>query len=78
MNPIQFKKISKEHFYSEIHRLSKIHFRHMVDLFGLVRPDLDEKEREEFCDVLDSIAHELGYIEKISLPYRPIGEKNEY
>lgn len=77
MNPIEFKKISKEHFYTEIHRALTDNFRRIYRLYALVQPDLDEVERKKLFPVFDQLVELSKTVELISLPYRPIGEKNE-
>lgn len=77
MTPIEFKKISKEHFYNEFHRSFQDHFRRLIRLYYLVRDDLDDTEKQKFFSVLDEVTTVAKTVDLITLPYRPIGEKNE-
>lgn len=77
MNPIEFKKISKEHFYNELYRYTRDHYRNLFRLYSNVAPDLDEPERAKLFLLFDDIVEQLEQIDLITLPYRPIGEQNE-
>lgn len=74
MNPIEFKKISKEHFYNELYRYTRDHYRNLFRLYNLVAPDLDEPERAKMFLLFDEIVEHLEQVDLITLPYRPIGE----
>ena len=75
MNPIEFKKISKEHFYNELYRYTRDHYRNLFRLYSSVAPDLDEPERAKMFLLFDEIVEHLEQVDLITLPYRPIGDK---
>lgn len=75
MTPTEFKKISKEHFYNELYRYTRDHYRNLFRLYSLVAPDLDEPERAKLLIMFDDIVEHLEQVELITIPYRPIGEK---
>lgn len=74
MTPIEFKKLSKQHFYNELYRLTRDHYRNLFRLYSLVAPDLDEPERAKLLIMFDDIVEHLEQVDLISIPFRPIGE----